>query len=123
MRGKVEFEMGEEGREEELLWHLLRIATVDTFRERLGGLDLTVFTERFADGEVIETGPLVPGERLLEQMGNVAGLATVLSRLGVDEDTVSAGQAAAAVEFVLEGLHLTRRLAKDEVDGRTVYGA
>jgi len=123
LRGKVEFESGEEGREEELLGHLLRVATVDTFRDRLGGLDLTAFTERFAEGEIIETGPLVAGSRLLEQMGNVAGLATVLSRLGVDEDTVSAGQAAAAVEFVLEGLHLTRRLAKDEIDGRTVYGA
>ena len=35
----------------------------------------------------------------------------------------SAEQAAAAVEFALEGLYLTRRLAKD-IDGtRTVYGS
>ena len=122
LRGKVEFEMGEEGREEEVLWHLLRLATVETFRERLGGLDLSAFTDRFAEGDLIETGPLAPGVRLLTQMGSVSGLATVLDRLGVDEDTVSPGQAAAAVEFVLEGLHLTRRLAKDEIDGRTVYG-
>jgi len=27
------------------------------------------------------------------------------------------------VEFVLEGLHLTRRIDKDSVAGRTVYGA
>jgi magnesium chelatase subunit I len=33
------------------------------------------------------------------------------------------GLAAAAVEFALEGLHLLRRLAKDDVGGgRTVYG-
>jgi magnesium chelatase subunit I len=33
-------------------------------------------------------------------------------------------QAASAVEFVLEGLHLTRRLAKDVLDdGRVVYGS
>ena len=50
------------------------------------------------------------------------GLAQVLDRLGVDEVPRPA-QAAAAVEFVLEGLHLTRRLAKDALDdGRTVYG-
>jgi magnesium chelatase subunit I len=30
---------------------------------------------------------------------------------------------AAAVEFVLEGLHLTRRIDKDTIAGRTVYGA
>ena len=121
--GKLEFEMGEEGREDEVMAHLLRLATVETFRERLGGAELAPFTEHFVEGDTVETGPLVPGSELLDQMGSVPGLATVLDRLGVDEDTVSPGQAAAAVEFVLEGLHLTRRLAKDEVDGRTVYGA
>jgi magnesium chelatase subunit I len=30
---------------------------------------------------------------------------------------------AAAVEFVLEGLHLTRRLSKVEADGQTIYGS
>ncbi|MGH3454330.1 MAG: magnesium chelatase [Nocardioidaceae bacterium] len=121
--GKLEFEMGEEGREDEVMAHLLRLATAETFRERLGGVELAPFTEHFVEGDTVETGPLVPGSELLDQMGSVPGLATVLDRLGVDEDTVSPGQAAAAVEFVLEGLHLTRRLAKDEVDGRTVYGA
>jgi magnesium chelatase subunit I len=120
--GKVEFEMGEEGREDEVLDHILRLATAETFRHRLAGVDLAPFTEHFVEGDTVETGPLVPGGDVLEQMGSVPGLATVLDRLGVDEDTVSPGQAAAAVEFVLEGLHLTRRLAKDEVDGRTVYG-
>ena len=36
---------------------------------------------------------------------------------------MSAGVAASAVEFALEGLHLTRRIEKETVDGRTVYGA
>ncbi|MGH3483219.1 MAG: magnesium chelatase [Nocardioidaceae bacterium] len=121
--GKLEFEMGEEGREDEVMAHLLRLATAETFRERLGGVELAPFTEHFVEGDTVETGPLVPGSELLDQMGSVPGLATVLDRLGVDEDTVSPGQAAAAVEFVLEGLHLTRRLSKDEIDGRTVYGA
>jgi magnesium chelatase subunit I len=47
----------------------------------------------------------------------------VLGRLGIDEVPTPA-QAASAVEFVLEGLHLTRRLAKDVLDdGRVVYGS
>jgi magnesium chelatase subunit I len=47
----------------------------------------------------------------------------VLDRLGLG-DAPSRGEAAAGVEFVLEGLHLTRRLAKDVTDdGRTVYGS
>ncbi len=123
LRGKVEFEMGEEGREHEVLAHLLRVAVAATFREHLTGLDLAGFTDRFASGATVETGPLVPATDLLEQLGGVTGLAAVLERLGVDEDNVSRGQVAAAVELVLEGLHLTRRLSKETVDGVTVYGS
>jgi magnesium chelatase subunit I len=121
--GKIEFEMGEEGREAEVLSHLLRLAVAATFRDRLAGVDLTGFTEHFAGGAVVETGTLVPAGELLSQLGTVPGLAMVLERLGVDEDSVSRGQVAAAVELVLEGLHLTRRLSKDSVDGVTVYGS
>jgi magnesium chelatase subunit I len=120
--GKVEFEMGEEGRERDVLAHLLRLAVAETYRSRLSGLDLTGFTNLFAEGAVVETGELVPGADLLAQVGPVPGLSKVLDRLGHGDDATP-GQVAAAVEFVLEGLHLTRRIDKDSVAGRTVYGA
>jgi magnesium chelatase subunit I len=121
LRGKVEFESGEEGREIEILGHLLRTATAETFRARLSGLDLSAFTELVADGEIIETGELVAAEELLRQVGTVPGLAKVLERLGLG-DAPTRGQAAAGVEFALEGLHLTRRLSKAVTDdGRTLY--
>ncbi len=120
--GKVEFEMGEEGRERDVLAHLLRVATAETFRARLAGLDLDGFTGLFAEGEVVETGELVPATELLGQVGTVPGLSKVLDRLGHGDDA-GPGQVAAAIEFVLEGLHLTRRIDKDTVAGRTVYGA
>ena len=120
--GKVEFEMGEEGRERDVLTHLLRLAVAETYRSRLAGLDLTGFTNLFAEGAVVETGELVPGADLLAQVGPVPGLSKVLDRLGHGDDATP-GQVAAAVEFVLEGLHLTRRIDKDSVAGRTVYGA
>ncbi len=63
-----------------------------------------------------------PSAEVLAQVGQVSGLAKVLDRLGSGA-APSAGQAAAAVELVLEGLHLTRRLGKEPADGgRTVYG-
>ena len=123
LQGKVEFEMGEEGREGEILEHLLRVAVAATYRDHLAGVELTGFTARFAEGALVETGPLVPAADLLGQLGTVPGLAAVLEALEVGEDNVSPGQVAAAVEFVLEGLHLTRRLSKDTVDGVTVYGS
>ncbi|MEW1952269.1 sigma 54-interacting transcriptional regulator [Terrabacter sp. NPDC080008] len=120
--GKVEFEMGEEGRERDVLTHLLRLAVAETYRSRLAGLDLTGFTNLFAEGAVVETGELVPGSDLLSQVGAVSGLSKVLDRLGHGDDA-NPGEVAAAIEFVLEGLHLTRRIDKDSVAGRTVYGA
>ncbi|WP_327001503.1 sigma 54-interacting transcriptional regulator [Dactylosporangium sp. NBC_01737] len=122
LRGKVEFDSGEEGREIEILAHLLRTATADTFRSRLAGLDLSGFTDLVAEGQVIETGELAGADDILQQVGTVPGLAKVLERLGLG-DAPSRGEAAAGIEFVLEGLHLTRRLSKDLTeDGRTVYG-
>ncbi len=119
-RGKVEFEAAEEGRELEVLAHLLRRATADTFRALLAGLDLSGLQRRFDEGATVETGDLVPAAELLSRLGTIPGLAELLKRLGIEQE--SPGLAAAAVELALEGLHLNRRLAKDEVAGRTVYG-
>jgi len=114
LMGKVEFEVSEEGREQEVLEHLLRRAVADTFRSRLGGADLSGLLERFDAGETVDTGELVPSEELLRRLGPVRGLAKLMELLELDGD--SPGQAAAALEFALEGLYLTRRLSK-EVSG------
>ncbi|MBB5872651.1 magnesium chelatase subunit I [Allocatelliglobosispora scoriae] len=123
LRGKVEFESGEEGREVEILSHLLRQATAETFRARLAGLDLSGFINLVAEGEIVETGELVGADEVLRQVGTVPGLAKVLERLGLG-DAPSRGEAAAGIEFTLEGLHLTRRMSKAQTDeGRTLYGS
>ena len=77
----------------------------------------------------------MPAAELLAQLGTVQGLAAVLRRLDGRSDGTGRhteaepaelprpAEVAAAAEFVLEGLHLTRRLAKDVLDdGRVVYG-
>jgi magnesium chelatase subunit I len=122
LRGKVEFEASEEGRESEILSHLLRRAVADTYRARLAGVDFSGLLAKFEDEGTVETGPLVPAGELLRRVGAVPGLAKILERLGMDEAAETPGLAAAAIEFALEGLHLTKRLSKDELPGRTVYG-
>ena len=122
LRGKVEFEQAEEGREVEVLAHLLRRAVAQTFRSRMAGVDLSDLATRFAEGATATTGELVPAQALLEAVGPVRGLSEVLRRLGVPDGGESPGLAASAVEMCLEGLHLNRKLSKEEVDGRTVYG-
>jgi len=120
LRGKVEFEVSEEGREQEVLDHLLRRATSDTFRALLGNADMTGLLARFADGGVVETGDLVSAADLLRRIGEVPGLAKIMERLKMAGGE-SFGQAAAALEFALEGLYLMRRLSKDAIDGGAVY--
>jgi magnesium chelatase subunit I len=117
----VEFEVSEEGRETEVLAHLLRRATAETFRGTLGGLDLAPLLDKFTEGVQIESGELVPANELLRRIGRVPGLSKIMSALGMGEGDESPGHAAAALEFALEGLYLMRRLSKDEVDGGAVY--
>ena len=73
LRGKVEFEVSEEGREQEVLDHLLRRATADTFRAHLGNADLTGLLAMFEAGGSVETGDLVPATDLLARVGEVPG--------------------------------------------------
>ncbi|MGH2660131.1 MAG: magnesium chelatase, partial [Actinomycetota bacterium] len=61
---------------------------------------------------VAETSDLMPASEVLAQFGQLPGLAKLLKRLGVEEE--SPGVAASAIEFALEGLHLSRRLNKDQ---------
>jgi magnesium chelatase subunit I len=120
LRGKVEFEVSEEGREEEVLAHLLRRAIAETFRARLGGADLSPLLAKFDGGQTVESGELTSASDLLQSVGEVPGLAKIMERLGMD-GSESFGHAAAAVEFALEGLYLMRRLSKDTMDGTAVY--
>src|SRR6201995_632345 len=120
LRGKVEFEVSEEGREEEVLAHLLRRAIAETFRARLGGADLSPLLAKFDGGQTVESGELTSASDLLQSVGEVPGLAKIMQRLGM-EGSESFGHAPAAIEFALEGLYLMRRLSKDTMDGSAVY--
>jgi magnesium chelatase subunit I len=117
--GKVEFEVSEEGREEEVLAHLLRRATAETWRRTLGPVDLSGLVDRFDRGATVDSGELVAAAELLHRIGPVPGLARILDSLGMEGE--SPGHAAAALEFALEGLYLMRRLSKDTEDGTTTY--
>ncbi|WP_106586586.1 sigma 54-interacting transcriptional regulator [Murinocardiopsis flavida] len=123
LRGKIEFEAGEEGRETDVLRHLLRRATSETYRELLGGADLGALTELFATGATVETGDLVPAADILDRIGPFTGLADLLKRTGAEDtpEESTRGHAAAAVELALEGLYLDRHLTKEETNSNSIY--
>lgn len=123
LRGKVEFEVSEEGREDEVLQHLARKATAEVFRRHLGGVDLTPLIEVLDEGGVIEIGDLVTSTDLLQAAGAWEGLGRLVAAVEGPDAEPTAGIAAASVELALEGLWLTRRIDKDESEGGARYGA
>ena len=125
-RGKLEFDDADEGREFEVLEHLLRRAIAETYRGRLAGLDLRPLQAKFDNGLTVSSGDTVSADALLAQVGSVPGLAELIDRLepnGIGEGPGAVAVAASVLEFALEGLHLNKRLAKDIDGSRTIYGA
>ncbi|WP_199440342.1 sigma 54-interacting transcriptional regulator [Umezawaea beigongshangensis] len=122
LRGKIEFEAGEEGREIEVLTHLLRRAVADTARARFRGLNLRELAEAVTAGHPVATGERVPAADLLAALPELPVLHDVAARLGVGPKD-PAGRIASAVELALESLYLTRDIGKDSADDdRAVYG-
>ena len=125
LRGKVEFDVSEEGSEEETLQLLARRATADAWRAHLGGGEhrplLTALVAWFDEGNSLLAGDAVPAAMLLDELGPVEGLGRLVAGLepGMAE---SPGLVAACVEFAVEGLWLTRRVDKDSVNGVSRYG-
>lgn len=121
LRGKVEFEAGEEGREQEILEHLLRIATIETVREHYRGLDFGPLVEAFDGHRTISTGDRVTAAEFLEDLPDL-GESTLYDEIAERLDATNDGARASAIELALEGLFLSRRLSKERDSGETVYG-
>lgn len=121
--GRVEFDTLEQGNEPQIVASALRHAILDTWRDHLVGVDVSPLLRRFEDQDlVVSTGELVPPGELLEQLDGMDDvLVTCAAALGVtDEDP---GMLASVAEFVLEGLHLGRRLSKAPDRDRAVFSA
>lgn len=121
LSGKIEFETGEEGRESEVLTHLLRTATADAVRQHFAGIDFGPLVAAIEDGAMVTTGEQVSARQLLDELP-VLGESEFYDDIGDRLDVVSDGELAAAIEFALEGLYLARKVGKDTDGIETVYG-
>jgi magnesium chelatase subunit I len=119
--GKVEFETFEEGREVEILSRMLHRAQLEVFRSHMVGVDFSALLTRFDEGAEVVTSDVMPAEQVLGQIGRIPGFARMLNALGVHSE--SRELAASALEFVLQGLHLSRRLDRELTDGAVRYRA
>jgi magnesium chelatase subunit I len=116
--GKVEFETVDDGREEQILDRIVKAALLETFRARCRPENLVELVHAFDEGLVVHTGADVPAAEYAKVLSQLPGLTNTLADLEVGETPAAV---ASAVEFVLEGLHLSKRLNKDSFGTKAAY--
>jgi magnesium chelatase subunit I len=125
MVGKVELEsIGDEAPEERVVERLINKAVYAVFTRRASLDELDGVVEAFDDGFIIETGERTPSREYVAWEREVPGMRDAVRRLEAFDVTDGAEEpavVASAVEFLLEGLHLARRLNKERVAGGTIY--
>src|SRR5262245_51620780 len=115
--GKIEMETLGDGGEEKILGRLVQKAVLNVFNRSFGGAELAEVVKGFEGGVAVQTADSMPSEEYIKQVSQMPALRAAAAKLGATEP---AG-IAAAVEFVLEGLHLTKKLNKDTQAGRYRY--
>jgi magnesium chelatase subunit I len=115
--GKIEMETLGDATEDKVLAKLVQKAILNVFGKAFSAPELEPVVAAFKDGVAIQTAEFMPAAEYGKQLGHFPPLRAVAAKLGATE----AAAVAAAVEFVLEGLHLSRKLNKDVQPGQARY--
>ncbi|PYM94905.1 MAG: magnesium chelatase [Candidatus Rokuibacteriota bacterium] len=115
--GKIELESVGDGNEEKLLGRLVQKAVHNVFGRRFGQPELDEVVAAFKAGASLHVSDAMPSDEYVKQLGQFPALRGAVVKLGATE----AAAVASAVEFVLEGLHLAKKLNKDVQPGRSRY--
>ena len=117
--GKVEFETTEDGRESAILENIVKTAVLQVFKQRVTGEKIREVVEAFDSGVVLHAGEDVESVAYGAMFTDIPALRDLVAQIvGAD---ASPSVVASAVEFVLEGLHLSKRLNKDSTGSRATY--
>jgi magnesium chelatase subunit I len=116
--GKVEIETLDEGRDEHVIDQLLKQAVLTVFKSRCPIERFKDVVVAFEDGTVVHAGDDVGSTRYVDSLASMPVLKTPVMDLAGSETPAAV---ASAMEFVLEGLHLSKRLNKDATGGRATY--
>ena len=118
LQGKMELETVDEGAEDKVMEKLIQGAVAMVFGRYFNVAELDPVVEQFKSGLAVEVGEAMAASDYATVASRVEGLQEALQPLAVGEDSA---QLASAVEFLLEGLHLNKRLNKDTVGGQAFY--
>lgn len=118
LQGKVEFETMEEGREDKIVARILNEAVRGVFDRHARVMDLENVIDAFETGATADIGEVLPAAAYKEITGRIPGMREALAVIAPNSTSVVQ---AAAVEFILEGLHLNKKLNKNQLQGQARY--
>ena len=116
--GKIELETVGDSREDRIVDKLIQGAVVNVFNRYFTVQEFDDLVRAFENGLSLEVGDTMPSMEYMMQASSAVGLKSAVARLNAPNNPASI---ASAVEFVLEGLHLNRKLNKDKMDHRSRY--
>ena len=116
--GKIELDTVGDIKEERIVQKLINSAILETFGDYFEVREFDQLLSGFERGLNVQVGDDLPSMEYVTQLSKVGGLSKAVDRLN---GRGSPANIASAVEFILEGLHLNRRLNKDEVNGKVRY--
>ena len=117
--GKIEIESLEEGRESLIMQQLVQKSVLDVYRRRNLGDKVRDLIAAFDEGAIAHTGSDIASADLAHMMAEIPSLrAPVLELTGGNE---SPAVVASAIEFILDSLHLNKRINRDNSGGRSTY--
>jgi magnesium chelatase subunit I len=118
--GKIELETWEESDDEAVLEKLMKTACNNVFRRHFTVQEFADLVQRFERGGfTVEVSDQLPALAYAQALNELPGLDRARQKL---DEPDSDAMRVAILEFVLEGLHLGKRLNKTALDGSAVYG-
>jgi magnesium chelatase subunit I len=115
--GKIEMETAGDAAEDKILGKLAQKAVLNVFNRSFTGSELDEVVLAFQGGLTVEVSDDMPSADYVRQISELRPIHAAVKKLGAQD----AASTAAALEFVLEGLHLSRKLNKDVKAGQTRY--
>ena len=118
-QGKIELDTMDDHEPDQVIAALVALAVRQCFSEHVTLTEAPAIVAAFRDEVVVHTGDDVADQSYLDVVATMSALAAPVRRIAGED--ASPGEIAAAVEFLLEGLYLTKRLAKDAAGPRALY--
>jgi len=115
--GKIELETVGDTSEDKVLGKLVQRAVLGVFGKSFGGGELDEVVAAFQNGLAVTVSDSMASADYAKQVGQLRPLQAAARKLGATDPATTA----AAVEFILEGLHLGKKLNKDVQAGHARY--